>query len=120
MQKRGYLHRDLKPDNILLMKGKKVDYRLADFGFCLKHNIYSDRNIAGTKEYVSPKLLVKFENNKISVSGHTIKDDVYSYGKTLLEMMTLEIGIPYKKDILVKLKKNYDDNLVHLLKVMLE
>ena len=83
LQKRGYLHRDIKPDNILLARGRKLDFRLADFGFALKLNCYSSRNVAGTMEYVSPKLKVKFQNQKVSVPGHTIKDDVYSLGKTL-------------------------------------
>ena len=92
MQKLGYLHRDIKPDNVLIAKGKKQEFKMSDFGFALKINPYSDRNIAGTKEYVSPKLLVKFKNHRISVEGHNIKDDVYSFGKTLYEMMTLEMG----------------------------
>jgi len=83
LQKRGYLHRDIKPDNILLARGRKLDFRLADFGFALKINCYSSRNVAGTMEYVSPKLKIKFQNQKVSVPGHTIKDDVYSLGKTL-------------------------------------
>ena len=106
MQRKGYLHRDIKPDNILI-KGKKGDYRVGDFGFCLKENIYSDRNIAGTKEYVSPKLKVKFLDNKASVKGHTIKDDVYSYGKTLYEMMVLEQGVPFKKEAFKTINKTY-------------
>ena len=49
MQKKGYLHRDIKPDNILLTKGLKKDFKVADFGFSLKQNCYSSRNVAGTK-----------------------------------------------------------------------
>ncbi len=65
MQKKNIFHRDIKPDNILLAKTKKVEYRVADFGFSIMKNTYSKRNIAGTLEYVSPKLKVKFKNNKI-------------------------------------------------------
>lgn len=48
MQKRGYIHRDIKPDNILVNRGKEIDYRVADFGFAIKINNYSGRNVAGT------------------------------------------------------------------------
>lgn len=93
MQKMGYLHRDIKPDNVLIAKERKLNFRMADFGFALKLNCYSSRNIAGTMEYVSPKLLVKFKNQKASIpAGHNFKDDVYSFGKTLSEMMLLETG----------------------------
>jgi serine/threonine protein kinase len=90
MQKQGYMHRDIKPDNILLSKLKKNSYRVADFGYAIKLSPYSSQNIAGTMEYVSPKLVAKFKDNKIVVPGHNFKDDVYSFGKTLVEMMTLD------------------------------
>ena len=62
------MHRDIKPDNILVVKkGRRYDFKVGDFGYALKMNYYADRNIAGTKEYVSPKLLVKFKNNSVSV-----------------------------------------------------
>ncbi len=85
MQRKGYMHRDIKPDNILLVKNaiQKIEYKVCDFGFSIRLNSYSTQNIAGTMEYVSPKLLVKFKDNKIVVPGHNFRDDVYSFGKTL-------------------------------------
>jgi serine/threonine protein kinase len=88
MQRKGYMHRDIKPDNILLSRCKQK-YKIVDFGFAIKLNHYSTQNVAGTMEYVSPKLRVKFKDNSIMVEGHTFKDDVYSFGKTLLELMLL-------------------------------
>jgi serine/threonine protein kinase len=101
MQRKGYLHRDIKPDNILLVtvNSKKVEYRMADFGFALKVNRYTSRNVAGTMEYASPKLAAKFKDKRVTVPGHTIKDDVFSFGKTMTEMMTLEIGLLWNQKI---------------------
>jgi len=83
MQRKGYLHRDIKPDNILLSRSNRAEYKIVDFGFAIKMNHYSTQNVAGTMEYVSPKLRIKFKDNKIMVPGHNFKDDVYSFGKTL-------------------------------------
>lgn len=92
MQLRGYIHRDIKPENILLVKDRTNEYKIADFGFAIKENFYSASNIAGTKEYVSPKLLVKFNDPQRVIPGNNFKDDVFSLGRTILEMMLLEVG----------------------------
>ena len=44
----------------------------------------SDKNIAGTSTYASPKIKNKFKNSNIFVMGNNYKDDVYSLGITLL------------------------------------
>lgn len=83
--KKNFVHRDIKPDNILIAKTFQngYSYKVADFGFAVRLNKYSAQNIAGTMEYASPKLLEKFKDNKKTVAGHHFKDDVYSLGKTI-------------------------------------
>jgi serine/threonine protein kinase len=48
LQMKGYVHRDIKPDNILLIRDRPLDFKIVDFGFAVKINRYSTLNIAGT------------------------------------------------------------------------
>ena len=121
MQQRRYLHRDIKPDNILVIRRKEsFTFKIGDFGFGIKENCYSSKNIAGTKEYVSPKLMPKFINNKKTVPGSTVKDDVYSFGKTFSEMMTLEIGQDFDLRVYRQCEERFGKEMVYLLKLMME
>lgn len=37
-------------------------YKVCDFGFAIKQHEFSDKNIAGTASYASPKIQNKFKN----------------------------------------------------------
>lgn len=101
IHERGYLHRDLKPDNILMNKSAEV--RLIDFSLASKaagtlgkmlHRKQS--TVQGTRTYMAPE--------QILGKPLTIQTDIYNFGITLFELLTGEP--PFKgstpKDLLLR------------------
>ncbi|KTD59234.1 protein kinase domain-containing protein [Legionella shakespearei] len=74
----GYVHRDIKPDNILVYKnGSQFEIYIIDFGF-IKRKEYSDANAKmGSPPYAAPECYSTF-NDK------TEKTDIYAMGRTLM------------------------------------
>ena len=77
VHKLRYVHRDIKPDNVLLDANGHI--RLADFGSCLR--LSSDgtvqSNVAvGTPDYISPEIL-RVSLNQIMLFTFSVTYNIY-------------------------------------------
>lgn len=85
MHEKGWLHRDIKPDNILMNKTGEV--RVIDFSLAtrnatgvMKLLAGKQKNIMGTRTYIAPEIILR--------RPPTPQSDIYSLGVTIYEVAT--------------------------------
>lgn len=94
--KNNLIHRDIKPQNILITPEGKV--KVTDFGIAksLNMDVTKTLNIIGTAHYISP------EQAKGDVLDH--RTDIYSLGIVLYEMLTGDVPFRGNSSIDISLK----------------
>src|SRR5215813_8396568 len=84
---RSVIHRDMKPENIMVVReeGSRIRVRIMDFGLArgaTESKITKSGTIAGTLSYMSPE--------QVAASGVDHRTDIYSLGTVLYECVTGE------------------------------
>ena len=79
LQKNHITHRDIKPQNIMIVNGK---FKICDFGNAriLKREGMVVQRIRGSELYMSPIMFKGYHAKMPQVKHHTFKSDVFSLG----------------------------------------
>ena len=130
LQNNHITHRDIKPQNIIIVKGL---YKICDLGEI--RNMKGDgkiiQRIRGSELYMSPILFYGLRKNLNNVKHNTYKSDVFSLGMCLLYASTLYFNCSEEIRELVDMEKinitlnkylceRYSQKLISLLYLMLQ
>jgi len=88
------IHRDIKPQNVLILEDGRV--KITDFGIAMALNsneLTQTNSVMGSVHYLPPE--------QANGSGATIKSDIYSLGILMYELLTGKL--PFKGDSAVEI-----------------
>ena len=130
LQSIRYTHRDIKPQNIMLVNGK---LKLCDFGNgkLLKREGIIIQKIRGSELFMSPIVFKGYHSGAPTIRHNTFKSDVFSLGMCFFYAASLTVGglnlirEMYDMKVIKKvlnqfLGKRYSQNLINLLYTMLQ
>jgi len=130
MQRCSVSHRDIKPQNILIINGI---FKICDFGEAriIDGNGFVIQDVRGSQLYMSPILFYAYNHNVPQVLHNTYKSDVFSLGMCILLAATLSGYILYDireiidintitKIIFSTLNGRYSKNIINLIIRMLQ
>ena len=130
LQKNHITHRDIKPQNIMIVNG---NFKICDFGNAriLKREGLCVQRIRGSELYMSPIMFKGFHSNIPQVKHNTYKSDVFSLGmcfflaaalsyrplNTIREIYDMNV---IKQVMNQNLGKRYSQNVLNILLSMLQ
>ena len=130
LQMNHITHRDIKPQNIIIVNGK---YKIIDFGNAriMNRGGLVIQRIRGSEMYMSPVMFKTYHSKMTRVKHNTFKSDVFSLGMCFLLAVTLSynplntIREIYDFSLISKIVRNYignrySENIKNLILPMLQ
>ena len=130
LQKNHITHRDIKPQNIMIING---NFKICDFGNAriLKREGLCFQRIRGSELYMSPIMFKAFHSNILQAKHNTYKSDVFSLGmcfflaaalsyrplNTIREIYDMNV---IKQVMIQYLGERYSQNVLNILLSMLQ